>query len=195
MNIRILEELELGQASGLSRYVFDTRLRNRMEFTQTIPFVEDYISEVNLRAMCRENKLILWGAFEQEQLVGVVGLQTDGMITLLYVLPQYAGRNCGMRLLQAMREYAQNTLHLEKIVVNATPAWTAGYFYKQGFSTVNVNPNMRVPFLPMHSILKNMKFHQKEKVSGKTIVGAVLACVGFATIVSSWFMISYLFGM
>ena len=45
MNIRILEEMELGQASGLSRYVFDTRLRNRMEFTQTIPFIENYISE------------------------------------------------------------------------------------------------------------------------------------------------------
>ena len=55
MEIRILQEEELVNAAGLSRYVFDTCLRNRMEFTQTIPFVEIYISELNLREMYREN--------------------------------------------------------------------------------------------------------------------------------------------
>ena len=193
MEIRVLREEEMVHASGLSRYVFDTCLRNRMEFTQTIPFVENYISEFNLRNMYREQTLVLWGAFEQGQLVGVGGMQTDGMITLLYVLPQYKGRDCGMKLLAVMREYAEQILHLERIVVNATPAWTAGYFYKQGFSTMTQNPNMRVPFLPMHSQLAHMRFHQKEKITGKMIIGAVLACVGFATVASAWFMISYLF--
>lgn len=194
MEIRVLREEELIHASGLSRFVFDTCLRNRMEFMQTIPFVEEYISEINLRELYREGKLTVWGAFEQEQLVGVSGIQTDGMITLLYVLPQYKGRGCGMRLLTVMREYAQNLLGVDKIVVNATPAWTAGYFYKRGFSTVDANPNMRVPFLPMHSLLKAGSFYQKEKISGKTIIGAIVACIGFATIVGSWFMFSYLMG-
>ena len=193
MNIRIIEEMELVHASGLSRYVFDTCLRNRMEFTQTIPFVENYISEENLRAMCRENKLIIWGAFEQEQLVGVAGMQTDGMITLLYVLPQYGGRNCGMQLLTVMREYAQSVLQLNRVIVNATPAWTAIYFKKHGFSLINPNQNMHVPFVPMEAMSEKSGFQKKEKISGKTIVGAIFACVGFATIVSVGFMISYLF--
>ena len=193
MDIRILKEEELRNASGLSRYVFDTCLRNRMMYTQTIPFVENYISEDNLKKMYLEDKIVVWGAFEQEQLVGVAGMQTDGMITLLYVLPQYTKRNCGMYLLAVIREYAKSVLHLEKVVVNATPAWTVGYFYKQGFSTVHVNPNMREPFIPMYSILENANFHRKEKISGKTIVGAVLACISFATIASVWFMISYMF--
>ncbi len=197
MNIRILEEQELVHASGLSRYVFDTSLRDRMEFTQTIPFVENYIAEANLKEMCRENKLIVWGAFEQEQLVGVAGMQTDGMITLLYVLPQYTGRGCGMHLLTIMRGYAQNVLQLNRVIVNATPAWTAVYFKKNGFTLVNPNQNMDVPFVPMEAFpekigQKNV-FQQKEKISGKTIIGAILACVGFATIASVWFMISYLF--
>ena len=128
MEIRVLREDELMHASGLSRYVFDTCLRNRMEFTQTIPFVENYISETNIKEMVLENKLVVWGAFEQQQLVGVSGLQTDGMITLLYVLPQYSRRRCGMRLLSVMKEYAYTVLHLNRIIVNATPAWTAMYF-------------------------------------------------------------------
>ena len=193
MNIRILEEMELVQASGLARYVFDTCLRNRMEFTQTIPFIENYISEENLREMCRDNKLVIWGAFEQEQLVGVSGIQTDGMITLLYVLPQYTGRNCGAKLLTTMREYAQTVLQLDRVIVNATPAWTTGYFRKYGFVLRNPNQNMHVPFVSLEAALDKHVFQMKEKISGKTIVGAVLACVGFATIVSAWFMIVYLF--
>ncbi|MBQ6844680.1 MAG: GNAT family N-acetyltransferase [Agathobacter sp.] len=192
MEIRVLREDELMHASGLSRYVFDTCLRNRMEFTQTIPFVENYISEINLKEMHKENKLVVWGAYEQEQLVGVAGMQADGLITLLYVLPQYSRKNCGVHLLTAMREYAKNVLQLDRVIVNATPAWTAGYFYKHGFSTANKNPNMHVPYVPMHSVLETANFYKKEKISGKTIAGAIFACISFATIVSAWFMISYL---
>lgn len=189
----MLREEELIHASGLSRYVFDTNLRNRIEFTQTIPFVENYISESNLSEMCRENKLVVWGAFEQEQLVGVAGLQTDGLITLLYVLPQYRGRRCGMHLLSVMREYAHAVLQLDKVIVNATPAWTAIYFKKYGFTLVNPKQDMHVPFVPMIALSEKRTLQKKEKISGKTIVGAVFACLGFATIASVWFMISYLF--
>lgn len=193
MEIRVLREEELGHASGLSRYVFDTSLRNRMEFTQTIPFVENYISEMNLIEMYKENKLVVWGAFEQEQLVGVAGMQTDGMITLLYVLPQYTKRRCGMHLLTVMKEYAQMILQLDRVIVNATPAWTAIYFKKNGFTLMNPKQSMYVPFVPMEASTQKSEVYNKEKISAKTIVGAIFACLGFATIISTWFMISYLF--
>lgn len=193
MEIQILKEEELTHAAGLSRYVFDTCLRDHMEFTQTIPFVENYITEANLRTMYRENQLIVWGAFEQGQLVGVAGMQTDGMITLLYVLPQYAGRTCGKNLLTVMRGYAQTVLHLDKVLVNATPAWTAVYFNKNGFTLMNPNQDMHVPFISMQACFNETQFQKKEKISGKTIVLAILACVGFSTLVGALFMASYLF--
>ncbi len=193
MEIRILKEEELVQAAGLSRYVFDTCLRNHMEFTQTIPFVENYITETNLRTMYQENQLIVWGAFELEQLVGVAGMQTDGMITLLYVLPQYSRRGCGAHLLTVMRGYAQTVLQLDKVIVNATPAWTSVYFKKNGFVLMNPNQNMYAPFVSMQAFSGQMQFQKKEKISGKMIAGAILACVGFATVVGAWFMASYLF--
>lgn len=194
MEIRELVEEELGNASGLSRYVFDSCLRNRMEFTQTIPFIENYISVTNLKEMHREGKLIVWGAFEQEQLVGAAGMQTDGLITLLYVLPQYTGRNCGIHLLTVMRDYAQNVLQLDRVIVNAAPAWTAMYFKNQGFVMVNRNQNMHVPFVTLEALSEKRMIQKKEKISGKLIAAGIFACVAFATIVSVWFMVSYLLG-
>ena len=194
MEIRVLVEDELQYASGLSRYVFDTCIRNRMEFTQTIPFVENYISESNLKEMYRENRLVVWGAFEREQMVGVAGMQTDGLITLLYVLPQYTRRNCGMHLLTVMRGYAQDVLKLNKVIVNATPAWTSTYFKKNGFVLVNAKQDMHVPYITMEALSNDREFQKKEKISWKIVVGAVFACISFATIASVWFMVYYLLG-
>ena len=43
MEIRLLKEEELQNAAGLSRFVFDNCLRHRMEYPQTITFVEEYL--------------------------------------------------------------------------------------------------------------------------------------------------------
>lgn len=193
MEIRFLQQEELANAAGLSRYVFDTCLRQRMEFVQTIPFVENYITEQNIRQMYAEGKLKIWGAFEEGQLVGTAGLQSDGMITMLYVLPQFSRRAIGSQLLTAMREYAKETLGLERVSVNATPAWTAFYFAKQGFYFVNPNANMRQPFVTLYAPSDQMVFYKKEKITGKTIALAIAAGFGFATIAGCVFMIIYLF--
>ena len=193
MNIRILREGELTQAAGLSRYVFDTCLRNRMDFTQSIPYIEEYISEANIHKLCLENKLMVWGVFEGEQLVGVGGMQTDGMITMLYVLPQCAGRTYGSNLLQVMRGYAKDELHLSRTIVNATPAWTSVYFKKQGYLPINNESAWGVPFVPMQAFSNSGATQKKEKISVLTVILAILGCVGFATIASVLFMLSYIF--
>ena len=56
MEIRILESEEIKNASGLSRYVFDYCLRNRMQYPQTVAFVEDYIAEANLKKLYDQYK-------------------------------------------------------------------------------------------------------------------------------------------
>lgn len=193
MEIRILQEEELANASGLSRFVFDNCLRNRMGFAQTIHFVEEYIAEINLKKLYREETLIMWGAFEQEQLVGVAGLQSNGMITMLYVLPQFWGRRYGSKLLYTMREYVRDVLKLERVTVNATPAWSASYFASQGFFYMEKNPNMHSPFVSMFALSEKTSLYRKERITRKTIAFAILGCLGFATIAGSLFMISYLF--
>ncbi len=192
MEFRIIKEEELANAAGLSRYVFDNCLRNRMEFTQTISFVEEYVSEWNLRNMYLGDKLTLWGAFEQEQLVGVSALQSDGMITMLYVLPQFSGRKIGSTLLLMMREYAKDVYGFEKVFLNATPAWSAFYFANQGFEYVDPSKSVRVPFVPMYALSNDIGSQKRAPITGKTVAAAVLGCLLFATLVGCIFMMTYI---
>lgn len=193
MEIRILQKEEIKIAAGLSRYVFDYCLRNRMEYPQTIVFVEEYISELNLTNLFDESKLLLWGVFEEAQMVGVSGLQSDGMITMLYILPQHQNKGYGSMLLKAMREYGKEVCNFTKITLNANPAWTSFYFGKKGFIHVNPKQNLKDPFVPMYALSTNIVGFEKRPVSKRVIAFAVAGCILFATVISSLFMISYLF--
>ncbi len=192
MEIRVLRVEELANASGLSRYVFDNCLKYRMEFPQTISFVEEYISEKNIRNMVEENKLMVWGVFEQQHLVGVSALQSDGMITMLYILPQCWRRGYGKGLLTAMREYGKQVYGFERVTLNATPAWTSGYFLRQGFSFLQPQQNPNVPFVPLYALSNQMSDYPKKRVPAKYMILAGVGCFLFATIVGILFMIFYL---
>lgn len=193
MELRILQSEDVKIASGLSRYVFDTCLRNRMEYPQTIAFVEEYIAVENLMKLQEEGKLLLWGAFEGEQIVAVSGMQSDAMITMLYVLPQCQNRGYGSRMLKAMIEYAKEVCGISKVYVNANPAWTSFFFKKKGFFYITENPDIKAPFVPMYALVNQMGGYEKRPVSKKLIVGTIIGCILFATIAGSLFMISYLF--
>lgn len=157
MDVRILNEEELINAAGLSRYVFDVCLRNRMEFPLTISYVEEYLNAENIQMLHRENKLRVWGVFEFGQLIAVSGLQSDGMITLLYVLPQYTRKGIGKKLLFTMREYAKEKYGFERVSVNANPAFTSFYFKNQGFVYADAMPDLKAPFVSMYALSSRMK--------------------------------------
>lgn len=193
MEIRILQKEELKLAAGLSRYVFDACLRPRMDYPQTIAFVEAYITEANLEKLFGECELILWGGFEGEQLVAVSGLQRDGLITMLYVLPTHQNRGYGNRLLKIMREYAKTACGFQRVTVNANPGWTAFYFKKKGFSNLNMNQDMKAPFVPMHASTTTMETYEKRRVPKAVIAFAIIGCILFATTIGGWFMLTYLF--
>ncbi len=192
MEIRILQEMELANAAGLSRYVFDNCVRYRMEFVQTIGYVENYLTTENLVNLCKENKLTVWGVFEQEQMVGVSGMQSDAMITMLYILPQCFKRGYGRALLDTMSRYAKDVYGREMVYVNATPAWTATYFMKQGFSFVNKQQDMHIPFVTMCGSCNYVQQPQKKRVSAKVIVGAIAGCFLFATIACIAYVLWYI---
>ena len=193
MEIRILQEEEIKSASGLSRYVFDICLRNRMEYPQTIAFVEEYITDASLRSLHEACELILWGAFDGEQLVAVSGMQRNGLITMLYVLPQYQNRGYGCQMLTVMRNYAKDVCGFSKVNVNANPAWTAFFFKKKGFLNLNANQDMKAPFVPMYALLGQENMYEKRKVPKKWIVLAAISSVLLVTCIGCLFMISYLF--
>jgi len=193
MEFRILQEQELANAAGLARYVFDTYLRECMEFPQTTSFVEEYLKVEHLLEMVREQKLTVWGGFENDQMIGVSGLQSDGMITMLYVLPQFSRRGCGGNLLNAMRIYAKKEYGIDRVSLNATPAWTAKYFLNRGFDLTYPKQNMPVPFVSMYATYDKLQMFTRKPVSGKVIAIAAIGGFVFATIFSCCYMVLYLF--
>lgn len=193
MEIRFLQEEEIANAAGLSRFVFDNCLRARMEFPQTLSFVESYLTESNLRTQKAEEGLLLWGVFESGQLLGVSGMQKDGLITMLYVLPQCFRRKYGTNLLETMRIYARDVLGLSQVTVNANPAFTSYYFKKQGFQPITSKQNAPAPFISMYATSDSLLFCKKRHVSGGVIAAAIIGCVLFATILGCGFMVWYLF--
>ena len=192
MEIRVLREDEIDNAAGLSRFVFDNCLRNRMEYSQTITFIEEYLESSHLKALTEQQSIILYGAFEQMQLVGVAGLQMDGMLTMLYVLPQFWNRGIGGCLVSTLRRVAKEQYGMEKVLLNATPAWTAGYFIKQGFVYLNGKADMRAPFVTLVARSRESVFTSRRRIPKKYIVLAAIGCVLLATISTCIFMGWYL---
>ncbi len=189
MEVRFLEQQEIPNAAGLSLYVFDNCLRNRMEFEQTIGFIEEYLTTEALTDKVEQGQLMLWGVYEMEELVGVSGMTTDGLITMIYILPQYVRRGMGSALLTAMRSYAKDSLGLDEVVVNATPAWTSTYFEGQGFAYEH--RNMHVPFITMRAKSGVNPMFERKHVPSRVIVAAVLGCIALATVLCVGYVIWY----
>lgn len=191
MEIRFLQEDEIANAAGVARFVFDHYLRNRVEFPQTIEFVEEYLTEANLKQQKEEGRLLLWGAFESGRLWAVGGMQIDGLITMLYVLPQYFHRGMGTGILNTMRAYAKEVLGLTSVYVNATPASTMYYFESQGFRTAGPKRNTSQAYVSMYVSLESMEIKTNKKVPLPVLLGATIGTVVLVTILTLIFMLWY----
>ena len=112
---------------------------------------------------------------------------------MLYVLPAYQNKGYGTKLLNVVREYAKHTLGMERVTLNATPAWTSTYFRKRGFSYFNGDRDMRAPFISMYAMFKDIVSYEKRKVPWQVIFFVVVGSILIATTAGVLFMISYLF--
>lgn len=85
----------------------------------------------------------LWGAFIDEQLVGMIGLETllghirqhRGIVTSLCVLPEYRGYGIGKALTEVLVDYARQHTALRTLVleVSATSSAAIRLYEEQGF--------------------------------------------------------------
>lgn len=185
MKIKILQTEEVPKAVQLARGVFEYCLRNTINEAQLIESFYTYVREENIRQLMEEQKLTLWAAYdEQNNMVAVSGMQSEGHITLLYVLPYFQRRGYGKKLLLTMREYARGTLELAQVTVNAMPAWTASYFAKNKFKAVQ-NPQP-VPYVFMHAkSVESTEYPKKEIPTAAilaTSLGGLAICMAIAVV-------------
>ena len=175
MEIKFLTIEEIAYAEELAKLVYRTNIEPFFPQEQMKGFFLEYVQKDALLAKVNAHALILWGAYEDGKLYAVAGMQPEGHITMLYVLPQYQGRGTGKALIEVMRSFAYQQLKLSRITVNAMPAWTAAYFEKSGFQKDPAQENMF--FVSMTSKKDGAVAYQKRPIRGVTV-----AIVSFITL-------------
>ena len=191
MEARILTMEQIPEALSIARGVFDCCLRAQISDLEMVHIFLQYTEEQNIKKMVEEQKLTLWAAYdEQNNMVAVSGMQSEGHITLLYVLPYFQRRGYGKKLLLTMREYARGTLELAQVTVNAMPAWTASYFAKNKFKAVQ-NPQP-VPYVFMHAKSVESTEYPKKEIPTAAILATSLGGLAICTAIAVVFIMQLL---
>lgn len=131
--IRLLQEQELQSAVRIADEVFERCVQSCVTEQERSGY-RSYVRMENLRQGVCSGQLSVWGAVEDGALAGVGALQSDGRITMLYVLPGFQRRGIGSGLLTAMCGYAARVLGLHALQAYVSPVTLAPFFYHRGFS-------------------------------------------------------------
>jgi ribosomal protein S18 acetylase RimI-like enzyme len=193
MEIRILKPEEYMEAVQVAHGVFDYCLRQHITDRQLIDGFRAYANEPALCRMAEEGRLTLWGVFEENRIVGMSAMQSEGHITMLYVYSAFQRRGFGSSLIEEMRRYAATKYGLRMVTLNALPAWTSDFFAKRGFRPVKLEPGTQLPFVPMQTRVSSpYRTYEKKPIPGGVVVGTSIAGLVLCFLVAIGFMASYL---
>lgn len=192
MEIRILRLEEIPQAINIARGVFDYCLRKTIMDPQQINNFLSYASEENISQMALQGQIVLWGVFEKNQMVAMSGMQREGHITMLYVLPAFQRRGCGAELLETMRIYAKMEYQLPYVTLNAMPTWTSNYFAKRKFHIMNMMQVNASPYLSMQAKSIRQENYEKKPIPQGWVIGTSVTGLVLCVAVAVAFMITYL---
>ncbi len=189
MEIRILYPHEIQQASTVAKGVFECCLQ------QTIPqiaAVQDFLSYVNaenLANLVSCGRLTLWGVFEDNQLCAMSGMQAEGHISMLYVMPVYQRRGYGRQMIHEMRKYAREKYHHTTITVNAMPAWTVTFFERIGFRRIGTPQYGMVLYISLEAKTIEEVNYPVKPIHEGVFIGVVCGFLGVMTLMSIVFLL------
>jgi GNAT superfamily N-acetyltransferase len=192
MEIRMLQSDEIPQALQIARGVFDYCLKNRMDDPKMIEDFRNYTDESQIQNMEQQGSIHLWGIFEDGRMLAMSAMQREGHITMLYVLPMFQCRGYGAALLERMRAFAYEKYGYAYVTLSAMPAWTASYFAKHKFVSMNAAADHQAPFLPMQAKTLRQLAYENRPISDGCLIGTSLAGLAVCVAVAVGFMIYYL---
>jgi GNAT superfamily N-acetyltransferase len=192
MEIRMLRSEEISQALQIARGVFDYCLKSSVNEQKMIEEFRNYTEESQIRSMEQQGDIHFWGVFEDQRMLGMSAMQKEGHITMLYVLPAFQRKGYGAQLLERMRSYAYQTYGLAYVTVNAMPTWTASYFARYKFITMNFVQDNMAPYISMQAKTIRQPIYEKKPISSGWVIGTCIAGLVLCTVVAVGFMICYL---
>ncbi len=131
---------------------------------------EPYMSLAELRAQI-EDGIVFWGLERDGQLLGVMGIQDKGDVTLIrhaYVLSRAQKRGIGEKLLQHLQNMTKKPI---LVGTWAAASWAVSFYQKNGYTLVSKEEKNRllrrywsIPERQVETsvVLANQTWHQAE---------------------------------
>ncbi len=127
MQICRLYKNQLGKALELVWHVFQVCDREDYEELGVRTF-KYFIRQENIEKMMDVEDMILFGAYEESALVGVIAMRNGFHISLLFVRPEHQRKGVAKRLVRRAVAYClEERDELRYITVNASPKGRAAY--------------------------------------------------------------------
>lgn len=90
---------------------------------------EQYLAIENIEKLCESGALIMFGAFDEGELVGTISIQSVGHICNFYVKHSCQGKGAGRKLYETACQYGKHQLKKDKITVDAAPGAVEKYIH------------------------------------------------------------------
>ena len=104
---------------------------------------EPYMSHAELRAQI-DDGIIFWGLEDDGRLLGVMGIQDKGDVTLIrhaYVVPRAQKRGIGKKLLKYLQSMTEKPI---LIGTWAAASWAVSFYQKSGYTLVSEEEKNRL---------------------------------------------------
>jgi predicted GNAT family N-acyltransferase len=121
----------------------------------TRTFQTNFIESDDFKNCFYTGRQIMFGAYEQQELIGVVSISDKNHISCVFVNKNFHRKGIATRLFTEMiSELKQNKV--EKIVLNASP-YAVPFYHTLGFEDLDVQQNYHgILYIPMELLLKNV---------------------------------------
>lgn len=177
VTVRSLQFAEIEQALRLAGQVFDECVAP----TYPMQGVEEFHRFNNAEELMRQwqnGDLFFWGAYEEQNLVGMIAVRRPAHISMLYVLPAYQGKGVGRMLWQQACGFCTHELSMVRITVNAAPS-AAVIYNRWGFHALAPEQMQDgIRFIPMEYIFAPANVKPKSNSSKiALIVGGVILLI------------------
>lgn len=152
MQIIELEEKDLLEALKLIKSVFDEFIGYKFSKKGRKEFYH-FISFENIITKYKEKKLIFFGYFLDNKLVGVIALRDESHISLLFVDKNYQGRGIAKALFKEIVSICESDYSITKISVNSSP-YAINFYRKIGFLAIEKEKVKNgIRFTPMEYVI------------------------------------------
>ena len=146
----VLHTLEKDEISTAMKLVWEVFEKFELpDYTnEGIREFQNYITLPNILSLWKQNKLEIWGAFFENNMVGTIATNPTNHISLLFVHSQHHRKGIAKALFNLVKKNCSAN-HFQEITVNSSP-YAVEIYHKLGFTDTNKEQTINgIRFTPM----------------------------------------------